>query len=216
MRHAAKRPASAAACRLPAIDGERRRFAGGLGIGIASALGARLLAAAVLPLAGCATRPAGNGPAALLRRSSEALGRLEAGGPGRLAVGTVQPADDERPATAFADALGDALVADLRAIGVLDAHARTLLDVLTGWRGDAVEAQVTLTRAGQVRLKKRYRTPAYGAAPVSRVVVPPGDGRRTAASVNNPPAVSPDASNAVRLLLDELYDDPEFNLAIKD
>jgi len=184
------------------------------------AVAARLGALAVVLLAtGCAQL--GAPPYAA---DYEALDRLEANNPGKVAVAKVQPTDPNdkintlslrraklvSPSGTFAQYLEDALTRDLSEISAYDPKAPTRiavrivvneldLGVINGT--GRMDVEVTVTRNAAQRLRKTYRGEiAFDSSYANIVAVPAGQ------------AAYP---RLVRALLRQVYADPQFIAAIE-
>jgi len=153
----------------------------------------------------------------------EALDRLEAHSPGKVAVGKVQPTDPNdtvnalrlrrarlvSPSGTFAQYLEDALMRDLGEISIYDPKAPTRiaarilvneldLGVING--SGRMDVEVTVTRNAAQRLRKTYRGEiAFDSSYANIVAVPAGQ------------AAYP---RLVRALLRQVYADPQFVAAI--
>lgn len=187
------------------------------------ALGWRPLytAALMLLLSGCTSLVA---PA--YAPDYEALDRLKATKPGKVAVGQFQPREQSAPvnritlrgaslaapAGTFTQYLEDAVVRDLREIGVLDPNSSTRIEALV-LKNDVdisgfvtgvglMEVQFTVTRGTQLRLKKTYRgDTTFESSFAGMVAVPKGQS---------------EYSSLVRALLKVVYSDADFVTAIKE
>lgn len=179
------------------------------------------LAASALLLSGCSTLFAPP-----YSPDYEALDRLKAGKPGKVAVAPVQPRDANAPVNritlrgarmaasqgTFAQYLEEALVRDLREISVFDPEAATRLDA-TILKNDidvsglvtgvgTMQVQITVMRAGLTRMKKVYAAETrFDSSFAGMVAIPKGQS---------------EYSRLVRALLREVYADPEFNLALQN
>ncbi|WP_257884865.1 hypothetical protein [Variovorax sp. RO1] len=153
----------------------------------------------------------------------EALDRLEAHNPGKVAVAKVQPTDPNdrintlglrrarlvSPSGTFAQYLEDALMRDLGEISVYDPKAPTRiaarilvneldLGVING--SGRMDVEVTVTRNAAQKLRKTYRGEiAFDSSYANIVAVPAGQ------------AAYP---RLVRALLRQVYADPQFVAAI--
>lgn len=154
----------------------------------------------------------------------EGIDSLKRTGPDKIAVGTAQPTDPKaavnrlslRGATllsgsgSFAKYLEDALISDLREIGVYDSAARTRIDATLLGNEIAIgqiatgtgfmEVELTVTRDGTRRLRKIYtaRT-SFESSFAGAVAIPKGQ---------------LEYSNLVKALLRQVYTDPAFIAAV--